>query len=214
TVGVAGVTTIVAVVVSDRPDHGTQIDDLERSPIVEDKGGAGMTVRAGVPQRRPGGAVDDQVAIALQGRISARVAVGPRVPDDLAARPVFDQVAVILHDQLVLAVRRMDGLAGGQDSSRRRGAVAVPEGRAVGLVDHGIAIVLELEVGAGMTIRAGPPQRRPGGAVDDQVAIALHGRRSARVAVGPRVPDDLAARAVFDQVAVRLPDPLVLALRP
>jgi hypothetical protein len=28
TVGVAGVTPILAVVVSDRPDHGTQIDDL------------------------------------------------------------------------------------------------------------------------------------------------------------------------------------------
>src|SRR5262249_39987216 len=86
-------------------------------------------------------------------------------------------------------------------------------GRAVGLVDHGIAIVLELEGGAGVTIRAGVPQRRPGGAIDDQVAVALHGRRGARVAPGPRVPDDLAARAVVDQVAVPLHDELVLAVR-
>src|SRR6516165_12082971 len=48
----AGVTTILAVVVSDRPEYGTLIDDRQRPPIVEDKGGAGMTVRAGVPQRR------------------------------------------------------------------------------------------------------------------------------------------------------------------
>src|SRR5262249_51197952 len=88
TVGAAGVTTIVAVAVSDRPNHGTQIDDLERSPIVEDQGGAGMTIRAGPPQRPPGGAVDDQVAIALHDRISARVAVGRRVQDDPAARAV------------------------------------------------------------------------------------------------------------------------------
>src|SRR5262245_35481401 len=93
TVGGAGVTPIVAVVVSDRPDHGTLIDDRERPPIVEDQRGAGMTIRAGPPQRRPGGAVDDQVAVALHDRISARVTPGPRMPDDPAARAVFDQVA-------------------------------------------------------------------------------------------------------------------------
>src|SRR5262249_30547018 len=85
------------------PDHGTLIDDLERSRIVEDQEGAGVPRRSGVPQRRPGGAIDHEVAIGLHGRISARVAVGPRVPDDLAARAVFDEVAVTLHDQVVLA---------------------------------------------------------------------------------------------------------------
>ena len=46
TVGAAGVTAIVAAR-SDSPDHGTLIDHRERPPIVEDKGRAGTTIRAG-----------------------------------------------------------------------------------------------------------------------------------------------------------------------
>ncbi len=102
------------------------VDD-EVAVVLEHESRAADRRTVGAPDGGAGGVVDDEVAVDLHHRARARILGGARRPQRAVAGDGLRQVAVAPHDQVEVAVGRLEVVrvaehpVGAQDARRRRG---------------------------------------------------------------------------------------------
>ncbi len=125
--------------------------------------------------------------------------------------PVEDEVAVGLHREPVVAVRRREprptlelGASHELCSPYADGGVRRPDRLSGGRVDGGVAVVLEAQVVEGVAPAVGPrAPDRPVALVDDEVPVGLHRQEGPGVPGGVGSPQRVSL-PVEDEVAVGL----------